>query len=369
MTVPPSRGVSTHPEGLSSLVERVDLYELVARYAGPGRSSGRTTSYSCPHPAHPDHSPSFTVSTTSTGKQLARCWSQCAWQGDALELVKWLENLSTSEGAKWLRDYLGLKVAPARSLESRPATPSKLHRSLSPKPVDTATRPADTEAASRFLARYLDHRGWPSEVATTFGLEVVLDSSGSGRIRHSYFTPTASGEWVATYWQDRGVGSSHPKWLSPKGGSPALYNLRSLETENLAAVVICEGPADTITATLALEGAERVAVVGCPGVSAWRSEWSPLFEGLRVVVAADNDAAGRTLEQAVSSSLRRQVTYLRPSHGDLTDTAKARGLGSLRELLITALSLEPDTQERPLEDTLKLLLEVFPGGFLEVGAA
>jgi DNA primase len=361
MTVPPDRGAPAYPEGLSELVSRVDLNHLVERYAGTGRRSGRTITYSCPNPGHADQHPSFTVTTTAKGKQLARCWSLCGWQGDALELVKWLENLTTGEAAERLRDLSG---APRPMPKPARTTVPTGEKCVSNTPKDSARRPQPARA-ERFLERYLDFRGWPSSVVDKFGLEVVLDSGGACRVRHPFFTPVSEGKWAATYWQDRGTGTG-PKWLSPKGAAPQLYNLSSLERDGLLGVVLCEGPADTVTAALALEGAEKVAVVGCPGVNAWRNEWAALFAGLRVVVAADPDNAGQLLEEKVTHALGRRVTCLRLSSGDLTETAKTRGLEKLRELLVVALGLEPDTPARSLEETVALLLRMFPGGRLEV---
>lgn len=369
MSVSTPWGASGAPERLSVLIEKVDLFSLVEKYAGHGRTSGTTTTYSCPNPNHPDHSPSFTVSHSRNGKQLARCWSQCAWQGDALEFVKWQEGLDTGEAVRWIRNYLNL---PASLFVSRSSTPSKPSRSVSPKysaALDNSQRPT-TERAAHFLERYLEFRSWPLSVVEKFSLEVVLDSSGQCRVRHSYFTPTSSGEWVVSYWQDRGT--SLPKWLSPRKSTPALYNLRSLERDELSAVVICEGPADTITASLALEENEEIAVIGVPGVSAWRSEWAEYLEGLRIVVAADNDEAGHTLETAVSNSVGRKIKLVRPdsAHGDLTETAKHLGLDTVRSLLLSAINAEPKAEKRSLEDSVRLLLKVFPEAFaIEEGAA
>lgn len=219
------------------------------------------------------------------------------------------------------------------------------------------------------MERYLTFREWPSSVVEHFGLEVVLDARGEPRVRHPFLVPTSGGSWKPGYWQDRGTSRSGAKWLSPSGASPVLYNLRSLERDGLEAVVICEGPADTITAHLALEGAERVAVVGVPGVSAWRPEWAELLAGLRVVVAADSDEAGKRLEEAVSSSVGRSVAFVRPAHGDLSATYLEIGLDDIRALLLSALGTEPEAEARLLEDAVKLLLEHFPGGHLEEGAS
>lgn len=329
----------------------MDLYALVERYSGPGRASGSTVTYSCPNPGHPDYSPSFTVSRTTTGRQSARCWSACDWHGDALELVKWLEGCDTGEAARKLRAFLG--EPEALSTYSAPIRKVRQEPKRAPLRVleDTTPRPTP-ERAHAFMERYLEWRAWPADIAHRFALEVVLGRGGECLVRHPYLVPSGSGECKPAYWQDRGTSSSGAKWLSPSGASPVLYNLPSLESDTLDAVVLTEGPADAITASLALEDLERVAVLGIPGASAWRPEWAELVEGLRVILAADNDEAGRKLEEKVSGSLSRPVTLVRPSHGDLTDTYQEIGLAGLRDLLHSALGdLAP---ERSPEIVLRL---------------
>lgn len=363
MTLSPQRGSTSAPENLSTLIERVDLNQLVTRYTGQGKASGRIVTYSCPNPAHADTHPSFTVTTNNKGREVGKCFSQCSWQGDALELVKWLEGISTGEAASWLRRYLG--EPDSVDFVRKPFTPSKPLRKITPE--DNSQRPTPARA-EWLLEKYLAARSWPIEVVERFGLEAVLDSSGAERIRHPYFTPTRSGEWEASYWQDRGTKGARVKWLSPKGSSPALFNLRSLEADSLEGVVICEGAADAITATLALEGCERVAVVGVPGVSAWKPEWASLVQGLRVVVAADNDEAGKKLEEAVRSSVSQPIALVRATHGDITETATKYGLDNVRELLLSALATQPEAKPRTLAESVALLLEYFPGGVLLEGA-
>jgi phage/plasmid primase-like uncharacterized protein len=331
----------------------VDLNQLVSRYTGNGRTSGKVTTYSCPHPAHPDTHPSFTVTTNGNGKEVAKCFSQCAWHGDALELVKWLEGLSTGEAASWLRRFIG--QAQEQTFYSKKAESPRKVLPLYPQGEELTG-----ESAERFMKKYLSSRGWPCEVAEKFSLSVVLDSSGKARIRHPYFTPTSSGEWVLSYYQDRGDKTSLPKWKSPKGSIPQLFNLKSLEADSLEGVVICEGAADTITASLALEGCPFVAVIGVPGVSAWRDEWASFVNGLRIVVAADNDEAGRTLEQRIRNSVKSPVTYVRATHGDLTEIANEIGLESLRALLLTGLGELPEATPRTLDESTALLLAYFP---------
>jgi len=347
---------------LTDLVAQTDLNALVQRYTTAARVTGNQTLYHCPNPAHPDRHPSFSVITNRSGKQVARCFSQCAWHGDAIEFLKWIDNLSTAEAAKKLREFLGLSVS--QTFSSATSTPSKRLLSVSPRPQDSTQR-LTGEHSDRFLSAYLRSRGWPQSVAQTFGLEVVIDEKKEARIRHPYLVPHEHGTWVAGYWQDRGNKNAEPKWLSPRGSSPVLFNLKSLEVAHLEAVVICEGAPDTITASLALEGCTCVAVVGVPGVNAWQPSWAQLFNGLRIVIAADNDNAGRALEEAIRRDIDSAPAYLRPSAGDLTDTAKAIGLQSLRETLLDLLGTQPEAIERTTEEILALLFQHFPGGFIE----
>lgn len=358
MNTTPMRGRLRVSREIGSLVARTDLYQLVEKYAGPGRASGSTVTYSCPNPAHADHSPSFTV-TTRHGKQSARCWSQCAWSGDALDLVRWLENLDTAAALDYLRARLGetaTRQAPEKLHRLREAPPRRAPLVLlEEEPV----RPP-AEASARFMSKYLEARGWPESVVTTHGLEVVLDHSRTMRVRHKYLCPVG-GEWRVTYWQDRGPNSSRVKWLSPKGARPIPYNLRSLEQEQLSAVVVCEGPADTITAELALDSVPGVAVIGVPGANAWQADWGRLLDGCRVVIAADPDTAGERLEAAVRASTRGPVAVVRLAHGDLTETARTMGGDAVREILLAGIGQHTAPLDRTLEESVRLLLEAFPG--------
>lgn len=341
------RSLDTEP--LAALVARVDLFELVEHFAGPGKRSGRSVTFSCPNPAHPDTHPSFTVTTTRGGKQTARCFSLCAWHGDALDLVTWLTGLSTGDAATWLRRWIGEESRPApkrKPAVPRPVTPLRV------EPGESST------SAATFLSKYLDSRGWPVSVVERFSLSVVRDRFGDLRVRHPFFSPVSPEEWAVTYWQDRGPKWSRVKWLSCEGATPILYNLKSLESDTITAVVVCEGPADTITAALALDGLP-VACVGVPGVGAWRTEWASLFTGLRVVVAVDSDTAGETLKEKVCRDVGPGAVPVELAANDLTDTAAEYGLVEVRELLSRAVTVAAcTTAERK---AIGLVLAAFPG--------
>lgn len=342
---------------IQELVALADLHELVARYATPVKRNAHSSCFHCPNPLHEDKHPSFTVSTSRNGKQMARCLSQCNWRGDALDFLKWIENVNTIEALSMLREFLGVNTIAESA-----------RRTTKPAPLQQTCTPLSSEKAREFLEKYCRSRSWPLGVIEAYGLHVVLDQKRKPRVRHNYYVKHhESGEWVPGYWQDRGDKYAEPKWLSPRGSTPILFNLPSLEVANLEAVVICEGAPDTITASLALEGCPLVAAVGVPGVNAWQPKWAELFTGLRVVVAADCDSAGEALEQAVSSSLPTPPAYFRPSRNDLTETVKEIGLPKLRELLLGELGTQPEASERSLLESVALLLEHFPSGSLNEG--
>jgi 5S rRNA maturation endonuclease (ribonuclease M5) len=340
----------TQREPVRDLVARVDLVALVTRYSGEGRSQGRTTTFRCPHPTHPDERPSFVVTTNANGRQLWRCFSQCDRFGDAIDLVAWLDDCTKAQAADKLRAFLG---EPAATPPERSA----------PRRASAARRPAGSnpQPDHAFLSRYVHQRGWPTDIIERFGLTVVTDANGLKRVRHPFLVPDSGSGFRVAYWQDRGTRDASPRWLSPAGRSPVLYNLPSLTSSAIDAVVICEGPPDTITASVAVADAPSIACVGVPGVSAWRPEWAQSVADLRVVVAADPDDAGRKLEEAIRRTIPDAVTFVRLSHGDLTDTAKTLGLDAIRELLLTACAVKP---HRPQRDPIELILAAFPGSQL-----
>lgn len=118
---------------------------------------------------------------------------------------------------------------------------------------------------------------------------------------------------------------------------------------------MCEGPADTITATVALEavGADDLAVaVGVPG-SKWPTEMDTLLRGRRwalVIVATDGDGPGRRYEgtAAVAAMRGRNPVkcYRSPNPAeDLTDLAKRVGVEAVgRELVEVIAAYANDTR-------------------------
>lgn len=342
-------------EELHELIARVDLPRLVERYTPLVRRSGSTWWYRCPSPDHDDRSPSFTV-TVHHDREYARCWSRCGWNGDALDLVEWMERLDTSDAIRWLRDYVG--DCP------RPVTPRITDRPRRDAPdlesVETRTPPENVARAS--LDRYLDRRGVPDEerpgIVEEFSLSVVLDARGEIRIRHPYLVPESSGGRRVGWWQDRALGSSPIRWLSPPGTTSIPYNLPGLESSEIRAVVICEGPGDTITATRALRSEPGVVAIGIPGASSWKRGYEGLVRGLHVLIATDPDDSGDKLAETITASVPDARRVELEIH-DLTDLALEEGLDAVRDRILC--ELPPTSITLSDRELLEYVLATFPG--------
>lgn len=318
---------------LRDLVRSVSLSALVEKYAGAGKSGGKL--FRCPNPAHDDNSPSFSVFAGRGGGELCGCFV-CGHVGDALDFLKWLHSCDTSTAIKELRGFAGV-AAPMPALK-----PKSKPRTL------TATKPLGIVSDAQALRKYLEARGWSQEVAEAFGLQVMRDYEGITRIRHPY-RAWIGGELVEAGWQGRRLDEiKERKWLNAPGVSLPLYNLPALDRDNLTHAVICEGAADTITASIALDHLPSWACVGVAGVRAWCDEWAQFFAGLAVVIAADNDAPGEGLTARIAESLRgvaAEIVAVCPAGKDLTDMSRAQGIASVRNLLANWCDHE---EKRPL---------------------
>lgn len=333
-------GISSHAETLADLIGRIDLTELVAETAGPGRQIANRYTYRCPnhgHHAHGDRTPSFTV-TMDGGRQRWRCWGACSTGGDALDYVQWHHGLDRTEAIRYLRARAGGGYVEA----PRRAAPAPTKRTPPPPrtpPIPTG-EPSTDDLARELLAAYATWRGWPVEVAEGHGLHVVTVGTGV-YVRHPFYVPTATGP-VMFGWQDRARGRTpSPKWKAPPGWPLPLWGSCSLVAPELPAAVICEGPADGITATYALAEYAGVAVVAVPGTSAWRPEWSPLFEGLHVVTALDPDEAGDGLTEKIRTDLDGVAASVTPASRELLTTDLTDALRHHGPHYVAAALLEP----------------------------
>ena len=255
--------MSLYDDRIPELLRQVDLLELVGRLGGvEAKRSGGSVTFHCPAPGHEDRNPSFTV---KGGRW--KCWSVCAAGGDAIDLLVWLKGCTKAEAIAELAALVGLE------------------------------RPAPTSAPAPDLLRWCARRAWGRWTAEELGLSVVTDDYGRARVRFPF---RLGGE--VPYHQDRAMADSVKlRWLSPKGARPIPYEADRMRlAADRGHVFVVEGVTDVAAL---VDVYTTPAVVGVPGVEAWRSSWAKAFRGLSVYVIADNDDAGATFRSKLSTDL------------------------------------------------------------------
>lgn len=104
--------------------------------------------------------------------------------------------------------------------------------------------------------------------------------------------------------------TSDNKYIYLKGGAQP-YGLQRLKTAPKDVVYITEGETDCLTLIQA-----GYTAIGIPSCSAWKEEFSTYFKDFsKVVLAMDNDEAGKTLLKAISASLSEKLYLLKLPHG------------------------------------------------------
>lgn len=363
------RANSSHPQNdLRDLLARVtpdDLRSLIESYGGTRKGAGKA--YRCVLPTHADSTPSLHVFARATWK----CFG-CGAGGDYLDLVEAVENLNKREAIERLRNKLGGYVTASRAI-TRPAKtqPKESERTVAAV-RDDLSRLGETEGRE-LLERYLAARGWPSSVVERFGLAAV--SYKGPRVLHPLHG-YVNGKLELVSWQLRldlnlEATDERPKWWSRAGSPLTFYGIEALERDDLVGVVLVEGPADYVTATLALEsvGASHWVALGIIGAKNFAG-LEPLIRGLSVVVAFDNDENGTGDKAAADlvEVLGRAVIRVRPDafDHDLTEAAKRLGLETVGEWLHRTNDHEPPTSRGPLDETsfVAFVLAEFSGSYL-----
>lgn len=280
---------------IPTLLARVDLAAEVERRAGPGRRSGSTVTFPCPHPDHEDRTPSFTVDVAGARAGTWRCWSRCAAGGDLIDLVVWLDHLSKAEAIEQLARRAGLERTPREQLPAQ---------------------------AWDVVRGFVADRGWHPGVVSELGIRPAR-RSGHLVVR---FPIRRNGAEVS--YQDRQLGGRTPKWLNPRGPIPCPFEAdRIAIAHQVGELVVAEGVSDTVAL---LSDFPDAAVIGCPGAGVFKREWAAALDGLVVFVVADNDPAGEAMRERVAALAVGadvcQVQVPEPHH-DLDDWRQATGPG------------------------------------------
>jgi DNA primase len=290
---------------------RADLAREVADRVGAGKWRQTTVTYPCPNPTHSDNHPSFTVDTV---RGRFRCWSQCARGGDVIDLVEWLDGVTTADAITYLGDKYGALQSNGKPSGNKAKTHTPKTVKTSPPKLVTEVpdecRPLAHEKAAPILSRFMDSRGWLPEVLDIVDLSVVVDKYGATRVRFPF---PRFGEVLL--WQDRATNpATEMRYLTPTGATLYPFGLDCLaryDTDDsdwpdcpivggAPAVWIVEGPADAVTL---LNLWPDLSVLGLAGAGSWNDNYARALSRVPVVIVADNDPAGHKLRATLSQSL------------------------------------------------------------------
>ena len=177
---------------------------------------------------------------------------------------------------------------------------------------------------------YLESRGIPA--TNRFALGFVGDPLPGhemyrGCLASPYlrYTPWDD-RWTAATIRFRRIDGGKPKYMSPPGDKPRLYNTAAL-TRYFRDICITEGELDAVAADLA-----GVPAVGVPGASLWKSHFRELFLGYRNVnVLADGDAAGMEFARSVAKTLPNSRIIPMPDGHDVNSLVLEQGKQALLE--------------------------------------
>jgi DNA primase len=124
-------------------------------------------------------------------------------------------------------------------------------------------------------------------------------------------------------YKARWVGDSKPQ--IPYG----LETLTSAEGD--APLILTEGESDAIALRLAFP---KLPILGIPGASSWKDEWTPILEDFRVVyLSFDADAAGDSLAASLRMSRPDARTIRLPDGADTRDVLQRLGRKSYVALI------------------------------------
>lgn len=330
------------PDRIDEIVSRIDILDWLAEHGhSPTRQISGVWQYHCPLPKHVDQHPSFTVKDNRW-----RCWSACGKSGDVIDLevalsgstvADAIERLAERIGTGRPRTYVtGARTASLKGKADQTPEPTPTSKpGLRSPPPSAPTTPIPPVVADEILATFVAGRGWDPAAVAEAGLTVVRDAYGRTRIQFPYHL---DGEVI--WHQDRALGTNTPKWLAPSGSEAFLYNADALlRADERSGTWVVEGPTDALAMRSTFDAP---AVVGVPGVNAFKGEWTKAFDDIdTVLIVGDNDGGGERFRSVVAKALAppvvRHVLQVRvpPGFGDLDDWR--RGCGCDNERFAEAL--------------------------------
>lgn len=353
---------------ITQSIEAVDLVSMIERDLGPGRRYGRWVIFRCPF--HDDKHPSLAVTNGDDRGPFWRCFAAAcgkqggpvkwlmeynqmsyldatieltrgaysgsggradevsyefefppgqAWQGRALDLIKWAEgNLWSDPGASQLIEWP----------EVDPGSGEVTTRQLSA--LDWLLgRGLSAETLKFWRVGYIPADGskpfW-NDSPERWGLTGKRVFIPQGILIPCFIGPDV---W---YLKIRRPGPKGQKYIHIRGGQRALYMAQTLEWQDT--VVFCEGELDALLLWQEVGDLAGVVTLGSADNPFNVATWGVyLLYTTKRFVAYDSDAAGQEGAKKLDWLNPRQLTApkIKPGDKDLTDYYK--GGGDLRELV------------------------------------
>lgn len=308
----------TRPLSFSALLDKFDQVEESA------------DGYVVPCPSHNDSNPSLRIAySPAGGKVVLKCRAGCATTDVVESLGLKMSQLFNVPAGDMTNIRASVATTAKVGASDRAALALYLRR----------TREGDLGPAQEYAARRF---GIDPDKFSDLGLGYDDGTISGGNLKLSrakyhdsprLVVPFRGFDGHPHYLQARALGPAAAKWsgpTNPEGASWGTYGLIQGGT-GWSEVIICEGPSDGLT--VASVGYDTVIVRGASlgANAALADEVAAGLAGRRVIVAGDNDTAGRTFTRTVCAALSerdidvRRLTIPDSAGNDVTDWRESAG--------------------------------------------
>lgn len=322
--------------------------EILQRITTPAKKKGEYVCLICGHGAHGD---GLKANPRST-KYGLKCFGGCGFSGDILEYLKKAENLdSFPEQLERASYLLGLHIEdykPAKEVGQKTTKPERnkaTHNNMSIH-TDTYTYTdthtdmnTQTEAEKDYTAYYIECNKRLSETdyLSSRGIsEATAKRRGLGyEPRAEVFEKTEDGKSTSKSWKALIIPTSKSSYIIRntsktateknryrKVGEVHLLNIKALK-EATSPIVVVEGELDALS--IIEVGGEAIGLGSTSNINKLMEELKKTKPTQPIIIALDNDEAGRKASEELSRSLSelKIPSYMFNLYGDHKDANEA----------------------------------------------
>ncbi len=300
-----------------ALKAQCDLRRLVEQDLGPAPlHGGRAHLYKCPF--HHEQK-GYSLAVWADGY---RCFGACHTHGDALDWLMHYRQLTFNEALAVLGDKSTVTESPQRTVRRTPADPPDLAWQHRAERVVTHAEEALWSSEGESALKYLLGRGLSTATIRQARLGYVSGDYRARRTLEGLEVPcgitipwfAAGALWAVKVRRAYGT----PKYLQIAGGSAAgLYNVDAMEHH--PTVVFCEGEFDALLTAQEARGLSAAVTLGSATNSLAPRWLGELVNRRLLLVAYDQDEAGRRGAQRLLQTSPRFRPLSVPFGHDITD--------------------------------------------------